>query len=351
MEYTIDISTNSMEFESYGYKAQTVTVTTNGSSDNNCYYIMTDIDWITITYKLGEVTIVPSSENNSNYDREGYVVFYNVADNNVFKVLDIRQKCVPYKIEVSTNNITLSAFEDSSEEITVTVYGGLKNFYINTINEYFDGNRIVYDKALMTKKLSESSSDESSVYKLNINGHGAVQLGATYEIVLSHINMRDIQAKITVSFENVNLNLPTIKSKEFVYCEKQQEATNNIAIRSLTNRLLKSNNKVDEKIYFEYNGVTNPELIEIGNNEVKIKVYTVINGNNGIETDSDIYIRPPHCKWITYRYANNEYTKEYKVIYVSAIQKNKYIDRYCTLVVYNKERKRQSVKIRFIQKT
>ena len=76
-KYTLALSMNTLTFDALNPQPQTITVTVNGTSNSKCYDITTDMDWITVKRNssngnLGEVTIVPSTNNITNYTKEGY---------------------------------------------------------------------------------------------------------------------------------------------------------------------------------------------------------------------------------------------------------------------------------------
>lgn len=226
MAYSISLSTNDITFPAIitsDYAGITITVTTNNNEDSDCYYIMTDINWATFERNGGTVRIIPTS-NVSNFMREGYAVFYNKGDNNVFATLNITQDYIEYSVNADEEEITFSDIpteESEEQEINVTVRGGRKSFYVNTINEYTDSDntRLVYDKAFHIRYERDSVDGEKNTYTMYIKSYGIITVKTWYEIVLSHSDRRDIQKKIKVKFENIEHNVPVIEHEEFVYCQ------------------------------------------------------------------------------------------------------------------------------------
>ena len=226
MTYSISLSTNDITFPaiiSSNYTGITITVTTNNNEDSDCYYIMTDIDWATFERNGGTVRILPTS-NVSNFMREGYAVFYNKGDNNVFATLNITQDYIEYSVNTDKEEITFSDIpseESEEQEINVTVGGGRKSFYVNTINEYTDSDntRLAYDKAFHIRYERISVNGEENTYTMYIKSYGIITVKTWYEIVLSHSDRKKKKKKIKVKFENKEYNVPVIEHKEFLYCE------------------------------------------------------------------------------------------------------------------------------------
>ena len=226
MTYSISLSTNDITFPATitsDYAGITITVTTNNNEDSDCYYIMTDIDWATFERNGGTVRIIPTS-NVSNFMREGYAVFYNKGDNNVFATLNITQDYIEYSIttnpeEIRFQSIPTEEFEE--REIEVTVRGGRKSFYVNTINEYTktDNTRLSYDKAFHIRYERTNIGNKENTYKMYVKSYGIITVDTKYEIVLSHSDRRDVQEKIKVEFDDIDTEVPVIEHKGFLYCE------------------------------------------------------------------------------------------------------------------------------------
>jgi hypothetical protein len=353
MAYTIDISDSNLTFEAINPSKQTITVTTNGKTDSVCYDIMTDIEWVSIERSTGTVTIIPSSDNRFNHERDGYIVFYNRADHSVYKILNIVQKNIEYKIVANETNIKCPSFQKEMKIIKVSVYGGKKRFYINTISEYKNGNRIVYDKALnvlITPTPVEEHGDYN-IYEMIIETYGVLDVISEYEIILSHTDARDVQLNIKVSFDNVVLSdAPVIVFDEHTYCDKTKIANRLKANTFLLRRNAIVTPKIEEYINIECMGILNPDIIDITDGDIKIKVYTQINNNGNKETDSDVYARLS-VGWVGVEYLKAEYTNEYKVLRIYPIKNNDlYIDRKCGLIIYNMERKNIHKEITLLQK-
>ena len=337
-KYTLALSVNTLTFDALNPEPQTITVTVNGSSNSKCYDIVTDMDWITVKRNssngnLGEVTIVPSTNNITNYTKEGYIVFYHKADHEVFQVLDITQENINFEVTPEIIELTFPAETEDSQVIKVTVKGGRKGFYINAINEYDveENIRLSYDNAFefsVTPLDDDTGSQESKTYNLAISSHGIITTGVRYEVILTHSDLRNIYAVLSIQYEGIDLTLPKIESEEFVYCtdlENMEITANTLSVQTMAARSI---------------DVVKP-IIE---NEVRIKVYTVIDNNGVKETDSDIYVRLS-SSIATVRYAKEEYTMDYKVIYVSKSYSAKFNGiRYCGMTVYNKERRKQYIK-------
>lgn len=226
MAYSISLSTESITFPAMiesTNSGQTITVTTNGNTDSDCYYIMTDIQWATFERNGGTVRIIPTS-NTSNFEREGYVVFYNKADEQVFAILEILQEYIEYSVSPDQLKIQFQDIVEAAEEkeIKITVRGGRKRFYVNAINEYSeDGVRLVYDKAFKITFERQTSTLKESIYKLKIKSYGIITAGARYELILSHSDRRDVTAQtIHLTFEQSTYEVPTIRHKDFLYCEQ-----------------------------------------------------------------------------------------------------------------------------------
>lgn len=229
MVYSISLSSNDITFPAIitsDYAGITITVTTNNNEDSDCYYIMTDIDWATFERNGGTVRIIPTS-NVSNFMREGYAVFYNKGDNNVFATLNITQDYIEYGIITSPEEIRFQSIptgEFEEQEVEVTVRGGRKSFYVNTINEYTntDKTRLSYDKAFHIRHERTNIGNEENIYKIYIKSYGIITVDTWYEIVLSHSDRRDVQKKIMVEFGNIDTEVPVIEHKEFLYCETRE---------------------------------------------------------------------------------------------------------------------------------
>ena len=231
MIYSISLSTNDITFPAIinsDYAGITITVTTNNNEDSDCYYIMTDIDWATFERNGGTVRIIPTS-NVSNFMREGFAIFYNKGDNNVFATLNITQDYIEYSVNAYKEKIILLSIPEDKRgyeeiEIDITVRGGRKSFYVNTINEYTktDNTRLSYDKAFHIRYERTNIGNEENTYKMYIKSYGIITVDTKYEIVLSHSDRRDVQKKIMVEFGNIDTEVPVIEHKEFLYCETRE---------------------------------------------------------------------------------------------------------------------------------
>lgn len=355
MAYTIDISANNITFEAIEPSKRTITVTTNGRSDSTCYDIMTDVDWLSIERNTGNVTIVPLSDNRFNHERSGYIVFYNRADYDVYEILEITQKNIPYRIVSNITNVKCPSFQEKKQDIRITVYGGKKKFYINTIAEYKDGNRVVYDNALnisLPPTLVEEH-DEYNVYEISIETYGVLDVTSEYEMVISHADARDVQTSINIAFESVSADgVPDVIFDEYTYCDNTNKTiTRKMRLNtfSLRNNVTVSP-KIEEYINIECMGVINPDIIDITDGDIKIKVYTQIDNNGNKETDSDVYARTS-AGWVGIEYLKTEYTNEYKVLRIYPIKNNDlYIDRKIGLTIYNMERRNIHTEITLLQK-
>ena len=331
-KYTLALSMNTLTFDALNPEPQTITVTVNGSSNSKCYDIVTDMDWITVKRNssngnLGEVTIVPSNNNITNYTKEGYIVFYHKADHEVFQVLDITQENINFEVIIDKAELTFSSEDEDTQIVNITVKGGRKGFYINAINEYDEEENI---------RLSYDNAFEFSVTPLDD------------DTILTHSDLRSIYAVLSIQYEGIDLTLPKIESEEFVYCtdlENMEITTNTLSVQTMAARSIDVVKPIiEENISMETNGVMNPHIIDLNGNEVRIKVYTAIDNNGVKETDSDIYVRLS-SSIATVRYAKEEYTMDYKVIYVSKSDSVKFNGiRYCGMTVYNKERRKQYIK-------
>lgn len=357
-KYTLVLSMKTLTFDALNPKPETITVTVNGSSNSKCYDIVTDMDWITVKRNssngnLGEVTIVPSTNNITNYTKEGYIIFYHKADHEVFQVLDITQENINFEVIPEIIELTFPAETENSQVIKVTVKGGRKGFYINAINEYdADENiRLSYDNAFefsVTPLDDDTGNQESKTYNLAISSHGIITTGVRYEVILTHSDLRNIYAVLSIQYGEIDLTLPKIESEEFVYCtdlENMEITANTLSVQTMAARSIDVVKPIiEENISMETNGAMNPDIIDLNGNEVRIKVYTVIDNNGVKETDSDIYVKLS-SSIATVRYAKEEYTMDYKVIYVSKSDSAKFNGiRYCGMTVYNKERRKQYIK-------
>lgn len=367
MAYTIEAkseeNTNNITFPAIitsDYEGEVITVTTNGHSDSDCYTIMTDISWINIERNGGTVRIIPTT-NTSNYAREGYIVFYNKGDKNVFTVVDVLQENIDYNVTSSEtswefDNLLNSENTVISKDFTITVKGGRKTFYVNAINEYSgDGIRLAYDKAFKTKIRKAQDNDKENIYILTVETYGIITPNATYELILSHSNDRNITETIALTFAQEDYTVPIIQHKDYLYCEsgtRNTETTSANAIISTFSRTmpLQSVDMVqkEEKIWIESDGVINPTVIDITNGEKRVKVYTEIYNNGNLETDSDIHVSIS-SDFCCVRYAKDEYTMEYKVVYLYP-RINRKSERRCRVKITNKERRPQSYRLIAIQK-
>lgn len=360
MAYTIKTDPSSITFPAViasDYEGGIITVTTNEHSDSDCYTIMTDISWINIERNGGTVRIIPTT-NTSNYTREGYIVFYNKGDKNVFTVVDVLQENINY--DVSSNetswefdNLLNSENTLISKDFTITVKGGRKTFYINAINEYSGDNiRLAYDKAFKTRIRKIQDGDEENVYTLTVETYGIITPNATYELILSHSNDRNITETITLTFAQGDYTVPIIQHKDYLYCETgtQNTETTSINTRISTFSRITPIQTVDtvqkeEKMWIESDGVINPTVIDITDGEKRVKVYTEIYNNGKLETDSDIHVSIS-SDFCCVRYAKDEYTMEYKVIYLYPSRRiNRKSERRCKVKITNKERLTQSYRL------
>lgn len=355
-KYTLELSTNTLTFDALNLEPQTITVTVNGSSNSKCYDIVTNMDWITVKRNslngdLGEVTIVPLTNNITNYTKEGYIVFYHKADHEVFQVLDITQENINFEVTPEIIELTFPAETENSQVIKVTVKGGRKGFYINAVNEYDaeENIRLSYDNAFEFSVIpldDDNGNQESKTYNLAISSHGIITTGVRYEVILTHSDLRNIYAVLSIQYEGIDLTLPKIESEEFVYCtdlENMEISTNTLSVQTMMTRSVNTKPIVKESISIDANGVINPDIIDLNGNEVRIKVYTAIDNNGVKETDSDIYVKLS-SSIATIRYAKEEYTMDYKVIYVSKSDSVKFNGiRYCGMTIYNKERRKQYI--------
>lgn len=356
-KYTLELSMNTLTFDALNPEPKTITVTVNGSSNSKCYDIVTDMDWITVKRNssngnLGEVTIVPSTNNITNYTKEGYIIFYHKADHEVFQVLNIIQENINFEVTIDKAELTFPSEDENTQIVNVTVKGGRKCFYINTVNEYNEENiRLTYDNAFefsVTPLDDDTGNQESKTYNLAISSHGIITTGVRYEVILTHSDLRNIYAVLSIQYGEINLTLPKIESEEFVYCtdlENMEITANTLSLQTMEARSIDVVKPIiEESISIEANGIVNPDIIDLNGNEVRIKVYTAIDNNGVKETDSDIYVRLS-SSIATVRYAKEEYTMDYKVIYVSKSDSAKFNGiRYCGMTVYNKERRKQYIK-------
>lgn len=365
MAYTISTNISNITFPSMitsDYKGEVITVTTNGHSDSDCYTIMTDISWINIERNGGTVRIIPTT-NTSNYTREGYIVFYNKGDKNVFTVVDVIQERIEYiiKINGSSDKIEYNfdkPFEKESTDFRIEVSGGKKSFYINTINEYSEeGVRLAYDKAFKTRIKKVQDGDEENVYTLTVETYGIITPNATYELILSHSNDRNITGRIVLTFSQDDYTVPIIQHKDYLYCETDTQTTETTSTNtriSTFSRIMPlqyaDTNQKEEKIWIECDGVVNPTVIDITNGEKRVKIYTKIYNNENLETDSDIHVSIS-SDFCCVRYAKDEYTMEYKVVYLYPLRRiNRKLERRCRVKITNKERLSQSYRLIAIQK-
>lgn len=365
MAYTISTNISNITFPAIitsDYKGEVITVTTNGHSDSDCYTIMTDISWINLERNGGTVRIIPTT-NTSNYTREGYIVFYNKGDKNIFTVVDVLQENIDYDVTSSEtswefDNLLNSGNTVISKDFTITVKGGRKTFYINAINEYSgESVRLAYDKAFKTRIRKVQDGDEENVYILTVETYGIITPNATYELILSHSNDRNINEVIRLTFVQEDYTVPIIQHKDYLYCEtgiQNTETTSANSRISTFSRIMPlqytDTNQREEKIWIECDGVVNPTVIDITNGEKRVKVYTEIYNNGNIETDSDIHVSIS-SDFCCVRYAKDEYTMEYKVVYLYPLRRiNRKSERRCRVKITNKERHSQSYRLIAIQK-
>lgn len=221
-KYTLEISANSLTFEALEPQQKTITVTVNGSSKTDCYDIMTDMNWATIKSDNGSITIVPSTNNITNYTREGYIVFYHKADHEIFKVLDVIQENIDFQVIANSSDIEFPYDRENVKTTTIAVFGGRKRFYINAVNMYDeDGVRLTYDNAFdfTITPVENTESVEYSEYTLLIRSRGMITNNVRYEVILTHSDLRTVTAMLNITYIPYQVILPKIESKEFVYCQ------------------------------------------------------------------------------------------------------------------------------------
>lgn len=220
-KYTLELDTYTLAFKAHETEAKVVKVTVNGVKGTDCYDIMTDMDWITIKSDNGSITIVPSTNNITNYTREGYIVFYHKADHEIFKVLDVIQENIDFQVIANSSDIEFPYDRENVKTTTISVFGGRKRFYINAVNMYDeDGVRLTYDNAFdfTITPVENTESVEYSEYTLLIRSRGMITNNVRYEVILTHSDLRTIYTTLNIAYETMDVELPKIPSQEFMYC-------------------------------------------------------------------------------------------------------------------------------------
>lgn len=320
MEYTISVDRDDIRFEYDDMSPQTIKVNIDGNGDTSCYDVMTDMDWITISRKLGNVTIAPNSVNNMNWDRNGYIVVYLKNDIKKFSVIDVTQKYNEYSVIVSDEDkeLTMGPFPSDgveSKDISVKVNGGRRDFYIaDIIEKDSEGNRIVYDNSLEYSKKKISDGE----YILTLTSYGRLNRDdVKYEIILSHIDNIFLdnensdgsliaKANIMVDYGQMDampaISIPdnTIDCTEANTIDASQQAIN-----SRKNAIKKDEQVITPSVMIDYKGLLDPESIDItdGNHTIDLYIVDSVKGNyiNGKKVYLDI-----SAEWVGVRYKTQE---------------------------------------------
>lgn len=220
-KYTLVLDKDTLTFKAHETEARVVHVSVNGVMNTDCYDIMTDMDWITISRKLGEVTIIPSYDNNTNFTKEGYIVFYHKADHSISQVIDVIQQNIDFNITVEQQDFIFDLEKEETYTIKINVYGERKRFYINSVNMYDEDNvRLTYDNAFdfrINQITTEFESQDFKEYNLSITSHGMITKDVRYEVILLHSDLRTVTATLNLTYKPYQAVLPKIKSQDFVY--------------------------------------------------------------------------------------------------------------------------------------
>lgn len=356
--YSITLSDNSdITFDALDPQAVTLEVYINGSTtaDSDAYDVITDLSNLSITRQLGTVTIVPSMQNKTNYDKEGYIVFYNRGDSTVFTTVNVTQEHIDYSVSIysedgdTSNSIVCEPFEEQVHTFNIRVYGGQKKFYVNTVNKYTSsGSKDTYDDVLTTSTtLADDSNKEYSDYTFTVTTYGVLEVGATYEIVLSHWNARDVQYSINVSFDiDSEGELPTLTSSGYVYCtsttsmtsfEEEPTATVTAMVYTTTSTEEVAEEEPNE-ISILCDGKENPSVIDITDGDVKVEV----------NTRNDVYAKLS-TGWCTTRYEKPE-TGNKRYVYFRPVKENNLSNRYASVKLYDIEDRTNYIKFCILQR-
>lgn len=361
---------NDITFDALNPQAVTLKVYLNGSdaADSDAFDILTDLQSITITRQLGTVTIVPSTQNKTNYDKIAYITFYNRGDSTVFTTLSVTHEHIEYSIEVDSDyevtadgSIKCKPFVEEEHIFNVRVYGGQRKFYVNTVNKYATYTRtttsttttrtqtLTYDNVLTTSiSLANDSNADYADYAFTVTTYGVLEVGATYEIVLSHWNARDVQNTIAVSFEiDSEEEPPTLTSSQFTYCtaitstSTPSDEEETVATTTALSYAAPQETALEETnvLSISYDGNKNPSIIDITDGEVKAEV----------NTKNPIYAHVTGG-WCSVRYENGE-TPDKRYVYFRAIQDRQLTKRYTIVKLYDMTDKTNYVKFFLLQRS
>lgn len=320
MEYTISVDRDNIIFEYDDMSPQTIKVNIDGNGDTSCYDVMTDMDWITISRKLGNVTIAPNSVNNMNWDRGGYIVVYLKNDIKKFTIIDVMQKYNEYSVIVNDGDkeLTMDPFPSDgveNKDISVKVNGGRRDFYIaDIIEKDSEGNRIVYDNSLEYSKKKISDGE----YIFTLTSYGRLNRNdIKYEIVLSHIDNIFLdnensdgsliaKANIMVDYGQMDamptISIPdnTIDCSDIDTVDISQNAIN--PMKTVTKNDKQSMNPT---VMINYDGILNPDSIDItdGSHEIDLYIVNPVNGERII--GKKVYL-DISAEWVGVRYKTQE---------------------------------------------
>lgn len=351
MTYTIETSVQDILINATSMESYTIEVVVNGDKNSSSYDITTDIPWIDIVKKNNITIITPNSYNLNNSDREGYIVFYNRSDSNIFQKVSVKQEYVNYEITIDGDNpIIFKPFEKNTADLYITVYGGKKNFTIKAIKKYDkDGNQKEYtnDIIIQGKSLIQETISYRK-YLLQIVSYGICDTdNVSYSIIFGHDNDNSIIKDLRIQYDdilNYTINLPLVLNKVCNIVKKKYD-------NNLSNAILRKNARtiISEYIWFEYNNEKNPSIIEINDEDIVLKVYTQTNYNGKLKKNSDIYVKL-YNGWLSYKNKIN-YSEEYTEIIISIGKyMNNSFDRFCKVDLINTDNPALIVSTKIVKK-
>ena len=161
-------------------------------------------DWIDVDTSTNPIKIFVY-DNSTDEERDGYVKFIHNASEYCYTILYIVQEADTRTISVSDDTFIVDRFTENNNEISVTVGGGNKKYYVKSINKYkASGRQVKYDNAIVLDGDNENISEDDNgnyVYPLNIKTYGDINTECYYyKIILAHANKRSVTATITLMF-------------------------------------------------------------------------------------------------------------------------------------------------------
>ena len=281
MEHNISVSPSVLTFNSTGTEKQTFQVTTDGEFLGFGFrYDISGDGWFDIIPE-GQGKFSVSVKDNFNIsERIGYVTFHHnsIQGEDGERVLTVKQNGVDCSISVSPSTINFTSTNNNKDEkeITVTVNGGNKKFFIQSFKEFNSEDKLIKnDNGIKVIKVSNE--------KLKITSYGQVFMndGNYYKVVLAHDNDRSKTVEIKVNYDGYtpkdtvpstsisqlstlrtisvsNAEVSTMTFQETLdnyHNEAVQESYLTLtSINPTTKKLLRSKSANSDEIIFENNG-------------------------------------------------------------------------------------------------